>query len=327
MALFTRLSDEEIADVARRFRLGALARAEPLWAGTVNSNFRLETAAGGVFFLRVNEGKTEDDVSYEAELVEHLSTHGVSTPRPVAADDGRPWARLGPHLMTLFPWVAGEHRDPPAAAECAALGQALARFHLAGRGFARHRESRYSFPRIVSRWRGIQAPDAEIAAALADLALETEWLTDRSAARAALATGVIHGDLFPDNVLYTGSQLTALLDFEQASDGTLAYDLAVCLCSWCTGPAGGALDPARATALVAGYAAVRPLAPAERDALWVEARAAAMRFVATRLTDVELNPGASENTRRTKDFRVFLATLRALRAAGRDGLAAATASR
>jgi homoserine kinase type II len=147
---------------------------------------------------------------------------------------------------------------------------------------------------------------------------ELAWLAERAGARAALPAGVVHGDLFPDNVLFDGERLVALLDFEQASDGAFAYDLAVSLCAWCYADD---FVPERARALRAGYEEVRPLEPAERELLWVEARAAATRFTVTRLTDVYLNAAATPLVRATKDFRRYHARLRRLRQLGAAGFA------
>jgi len=304
---FTPLSDLDLDALAAAFALGTIRRAEALWAGTINSNFRLETDAG-TLFLRVNEGKQEDEVAYEASLIGHLHAAGVPTPRPLLAA-GRPFARIGSHLVTLFPWIDGEHRTPEPA-QATQVGAALARVHLAP-PFPERRVSRYAYPRIAERFHLIEgqiAPDTA-----ADLRAELDGL----ATRPALPSGIIHGDLFPDNVLWHGDRLVSLLDFEQASDGAFAYDLAVTLLAFCFDD--DFVAP-RAAALVAGYDAVRPLA--ERDALYDEARFAAVRFIVTRLTDVELNPAASPELRRAKDYRRWLLRSRRLRALGPAGWSA-----
>ncbi|HKA91404.1 MAG TPA: homoserine kinase [Haliangiales bacterium] len=314
MGTFTPVEALDLDATAAAFGLPAVRRAAPLWAGTINSNFRLDTDAGA-FFLRVNEGKREDEVAYEAALVAHLAEDGVPTPRPVASGD-RPFARVGGRLLTLFPWVEGEHRRGPEvrAGDARAVGRALARLHLAP-PFPERRESRYRFSNIMARFQSVKgllpADEAD------DLALALEAL----AGRAPLPTGIIHGDLFPDNVLFEGDRLVALLDFEQASDGAFAYDLAVTLLAFCFDDD---FVAERARSLVAGYAAERPLAAAERAGLWDEARVAAVRFTLTRLTDVEHNPAASPELRRAKDYRRFLARLRRLEAMGNEGLAALT---
>lgn len=320
MGLFTRLDAAALAEIAARFRLGPVESTEGIAAGTVNSNY-LVRAGGATWFVRVNEGKSEEDVAYEAELVAHLAAAGVPTPRAAPADDGRGWARVSAGLVTVFPWIAGAHRRAGelGAADAAAAGRALGALHLAGRAFPRRRASQYAFERIVERWHGLpKGAGGELGAAIADTGRELEELARLAGRRAALPGGVIHGDLFPDNVLFDGPKLVALLDFEQASDGTFGYDLAVCLCAWCYGDD---FDPARAAALCAGYQEVRPLEPAERAGLWVESRAAAARFTVTRITDVHLNAATTDVVRATKDYRRYHARLRRLRALGEAGFA------
>lgn len=312
MGTFTVLEALDLDAIAAAFALPAIRRAAPLWAGTINSNFRVDTDAGA-YFLRVNEGKREDEVAYEAALVAHLAAAGVPTPRPVAAGDVA-FARVDGRLLTLFPWVEGEHRHGRAveATHARAVGGALARVHLAP-PFPERRDSRYGFANIFERFQLVKQllPRAEAA--------ELEAALTALAGRPPLPAGIIHGDLFPDNVLFSGDRLVALLDFEQASDGVFAYDLAVTLLAYCFDDD---FVAARARSLVAGYVAERPLGEEERAGLWGEARFAAVRFTVTRLTDVEHNPAASPELRRAKDYRRFLARLRRLDAMGNDGLRA-----
>jgi homoserine kinase type II len=321
MAIFTRLDPDDLAAIARLYGLGRVERVEGLEVGTVNTNY-LVRAGGRELFLRVNEGKDEDEVRYEAELVAYLAARGVETPPILRTLHGEPFARRRDRFVTLFPLVEGVHRsgDALAAEDLAGVGAALARLHLAGQGFPLRRESRYSFRRIVERWRGIPAQsDGALARGLADVDAELAWLEARAAQRAALPGGVIHGDLFPDNVLLdpAGPGLRALLDFEQAADGTFAYDLAVTLCAWSWGD--GAFRAPLVRALVEGYRSVRLLSDAEVALLWIEARAAAVRFTVTRVTDVELNPALGDDRRAAKSWRRFHARLEALRALGPDG--------
>src|SRR4051794_3535013 len=135
VALFTRLADSELAEVAAEFALGALRSVRAIHAGTINSNFAVDTERG-VWFVRINEGKSEADVAWEARLVEALAAAGVATPPPMLAHDGRPYAQLAgtAKWVSVFPWTAGHHLDadritPDLAAE---LGAALARLHAAG---------------------------------------------------------------------------------------------------------------------------------------------------------------------------------------------------
>jgi homoserine kinase type II len=318
VGVFTRLGDAELGAIAAAFSLGAVRAWEPIAAGTINSNFSVETDLGR-WFVRVNEGKALADVAWEARLVEALAAGGLPTPPPVPAVSGRPYAPLpgaAGKWVSVFPWRSGRHLAPAEVTEerAAALGEALASMHAIGAALppAWWRTSIYDHDHLVERYRRFAASrDPELARAIEVIGEELALAAAAAPLRGAAARGIIHGDLFRDNVLWDGPRLTAILDFEQASGGSLAYDLAVCLNDWCWGPGEvhGGPRAELAGALLAGYQRRRPLPDADRAALPIEMRAAAARFTITRITDVYLarvdNP--------EKDFRAFLARCEAWR--------------
>ncbi|MDB4963400.1 MAG: hypothetical protein JWP01_3399 [Myxococcales bacterium] len=313
MAVFTQLGTDELTHVAEAFDLGEVAAFTSIAAGTINSNYALDTDRGR-WFVRVNEGKAEVDVAWESRLVAALAEGGVTTPPPVVARDGRPYAPLlGAHSkwISVFPWRAGRHVGaadvtPEIASK---LGAALARLHLAGLELPTswRRGSIYDHDHLVTRFERFQRHvDPVLAPAIAVLGEELATLAEASAVRRRATQGIIHGDLFRDNVLWEGGEVTAILDFEQASGGSLAYDLAVCINDWCWTD-GPRID--LVTALLAGYGSVRPLTAGDREALPIEVRAAAARFTITRITDVYLARVSNPD----KDFRAFLARSEAWR--------------
>jgi homoserine kinase type II len=306
VALFTRLRDSDLAQIAATFALGALRGSRAIAAGTINSNFAVETDRGP-WFVRINEGKSEADVAWEAGLIAELAARGVVTPPPVPAHDGRPYAALpGTNKwVSVFPWRGGRHLAPGEVTQASAgeFGAALAQLHLAGLALPEtwRRTSIYDHDHLVARHASFAAdPDPALARAIAVLADELAAAAAAADIRARATHGVIHGDLFRDNVLWQDDRLVAILDFEQASGGSLAYDLAVSINDWCWD---GAARLDVAAALVAGYQGVRRLPDDDLAALAVELPAAAARFTITRITDVYLarvdNP--------EKDFRDFLA--------------------
>ncbi|HEY0193516.1 MAG TPA: homoserine kinase [Kofleriaceae bacterium] len=322
MGLFTRLGDAELSDIAAAFGLGAIQRVQPILAGTINSNFVIETGAAedasdrASWFIRVNEGKAEPDVAWEADLVAALAGQGVATPPPIAARDGKRYAPLPGtgKWVSVFPWRVGRHlgSDEVTAEIAGQLGGVLAGLHLAGLALppALRRTSIYDHAHLVARYHTFAGhADPALGHAIAILGEELAFAGEHAAIRAAATHGIIHGDLFRDNVLWgagPGAGITAVLDFEQASGGSLVYDLAVCLNDWCwTGIP--RLDVAGA--LLAGYQRVRPLTQADREALVMEVRAAAARFTITRITDVYLAKVYNPD----KDFRAFLARCEAWR--------------
>jgi homoserine kinase type II len=313
VGVFTWLGDGDLADIADAFQLGVVQSHETIAAGTINSNFSVVTDRGR-WFVRINEGKSEIDVAWEARLVGELSAGGVVTPPPIAARDGRPYAPLAStrgKWVSVFPWREGKHL---AAADvtvesAAELGASLAELHVVGLALpaAWRRGSIYDHDHLAARYKRFEdLLDPQLARAI-DVVGEELAVTGRAhAIRARATTGIIHGDLFRDNVLWQDGRLVAILDFEQASGGSLAYDIAVCINDWCwtDGPRFDLV-----AALLQGYATRRPLTDGDRAALPIEARAAAMRFTITRITDVYL----ARVNNREKDFRAFLARSEAWR--------------
>ena len=288
MAQLTRLDDRSAREV-----VGALGLELESWQalpahGTVNSNFHLR-ASGAEWFLRVNEGKRESDVRAEAELVRQLAARGVPTPEP------RGVVPFGEKWVTLFPWIAA--REARALDDVEAAGEALGRIHatrLDGAGLPNH----YTVDELERRLEGFSR-DARFAEVVPKLA--RQLVAARKRARGD--EGLIHQDLFPDNLL-VGDQgeLRAVLDFEQATRGPLLYDQAVALNAWCWD--GVTLDRGAAERLMAGYFKRVP-GPIDRVLLLEECRLAAARFTITRITDVFLRPEVDEDLRRRKDWREY----------------------
>ncbi len=327
MARLTELSKADVADLCGAFDLGGPTAFSALDAGTVNSNFRVDTTRGR-FFLRINEGKQAREVETEACLIDALVPLGVPTPRPLRARDGGWFVPLGepPKYCSAFPWIAGRHlvRAELAVADVHAAGEALGRLHLAGAALppavrerlgpgsytVSHLEVRLATIRASNRADLVPAED-RLRTALADVAGTRD---------PGLPVGPIHQDLFLDNVLFDPDRrLVALLDFEQAVVGPYAYDVAVTLLAWAFGS--DDFEPALSAGLIAGYESVRALAPRERAGLFAEARLAAVRFSITRLTDVTLRAtigGASSG----KSYRRYLDRLDRLEAHGESGFQA-----
>jgi homoserine kinase type II len=290
MAEWRKLAEADVHAILRDFGVAGYRSHHPIAVGTINTNVRVETD-DGTLFLRVNEGKSLDDVGRESAIVAHLAARGVPTPVQRVATSGQPFVLWKDQIVSLFPWVAGRtlERAELTAAHGAAAGAALARLHLAGADFADRRAGRYEpdeIDRRLAHVAGLGRPELMPAQAI----LTSELGTLAGERAVGLPAGLIHGDLFVDNVLFAGDHLAALLDFEQASWGRLAFDLAVTVLAFGFGRDDFRPDVTRA--LIDAYAAVRPPTPAERAAFGAELRFAACRFAVTRITDVHLRQGA-----------------------------------
>jgi homoserine kinase type II len=291
MAVYTNLSDADLAALLAGYDLGALVSCEGIAEGVENSNFALTTGRGR-YILTIFEKRTaETDLPFFMAVMARLAERGFPAPQPVALRGGGYLTRVHGKPAAIVSFLDGAWPREPTLAHCAAVGEALARMHVALFGFAPTRANALS----VDGWERLIAPRLIQAEALRPgLArqIESDMIELRGRWPSALPKGAIHADLFPDNALFVGERLTGVIDFYFACTDFLAYDLAVCLNAWCF--AGDRdYDLARGRAMIGAYQAVRPLSEAERAALPTLARGAALRFFATRLADwTETPPGA-----------------------------------
>jgi homoserine kinase type II len=291
MAVYTDVSAEDLGKFLAGYDLGELLSYKGIAEGVENSNFLVHTGTGHYILTLYEKRVAAADVPFFLALMEHLATGGITCPQPVKDRSGRALGELCGRPAAVVTFLDGMWMRRPDAGHCAAVGQALARMHLAGADFAGTRRNALS----VAGWR----PLFEQAAARADgvqhgmrATIEKELEQLEKAWPRNLPQGVIHADLFPDNVFFLGDRLSGLIDFYFACTDTLAFDVAICLNAWCFEP-DYSYNITKGRNLLASYTKTRPLSDAERDALPLLARGAAMRFLLTRLVDwLNVPPGA-----------------------------------
>jgi homoserine kinase type II len=291
VAVYTEVSDAALAEFLAAYDIGTLLSCKGIAEGVENSNYSLHTT-GGSFILTLYEKRVrEGDLPFFVGLMEHLARNGLACPQPIRDRSGTALGRLCGRPAALVSFLEGVSLSSPGPEHCREVGIALARLHAAGRDFGMVRPNALS----VESWRplfeqaGGQADSVSpglTQRTLDDLAvLEAHWPQD-------LPGGVIHADLFTDNVFFIGDDLSGLIDFYFACTDAFAYDLAICLNAWCFSPE-GTYHRDMGAALIAGYEAVRPLEAAEIEALPILCRGAALRFMLTRLVDwLNVPPGA-----------------------------------
>ncbi|MFG5121548.1 homoserine kinase [Methylorubrum sp. POS3] len=291
MAVYTDVSDEALRAFLADYEIGDLLACKGIAEGVENSNFFLHTEAGNFILTLYEKRVREEDLPFFINLMGHLARAGLACPQPVRNRSGTALGRLCGRPAAIVTFLDGVSLSRPNAEHCRALGAALAGLHQAGRDFSRRRENNLS----VGAWRPLflqaEGQADTVAPGLAartraDLdVLEASWPE-------GLPSGVIHADLFTDNVFFIGDDVSGLIDFYFACTDAFAYDLAISLNAWCF-DADGTFHRDKAGAMIAGYDAVRRLEPAEVAALPMLARGAAMRFMLTRLVDwLNVPPGA-----------------------------------
>ncbi|TCK23262.1 homoserine kinase [Ancylobacter aquaticus] len=292
MAVYTDVSPEELEAFLATYDLGRLRAFKGIAEGVENSNYLLQTEAGSFILTLYEKRVNPADLPFFVGLMEHLATRGIDCPQPVRNREGIALGTLAGRPALIATFLLGTSVRRPTAANCAALGAALAGLHKAGADFtALHRANALS----VAGWRPLyeQARDrADIVSPGLSTLIADELSVLEARWPAGLPAGVIHADLFPDNVFFTDGRLSGLIDFYFGCNDLLAYDVAICLNAWCFEP-DGAFNQTKGRALLAAYQAERPLGADEIAALPLLARGAALRFLLTRLVDwLNVPPGA-----------------------------------
>lgn len=311
MALLTSLPLADAVRLGNEFGLDVTA-VEALSVGSVNSNFALSTRDGGRYFARLYEEQGRAGALSELALVSALGRAGVPVVECLPRLDGGGVGEFQGKAFAVFPWLEGAIlcQGRVTAGACEKLGTALARVHLTTPAVPRPSEGRFRIVDLRERLLGVERGGHR--EYLDDVARIRERLAHYEAARVGLRAprGVIHQDLFRDNVLWTKQgELLALLDFESVCEGAFAYDVMVTICAWCYTTR---FEPELVEAFLRGYHRVRPISGAERDALQIEGAVGCLRFATTRITDFSLR--APRGKPPVRDYRRFLARLSAIEA-------------
>ncbi|OIR07980.1 homoserine kinase [mine drainage metagenome] len=283
MAVYTEVSDEELEAFVAQYDIGAVEGCKGIAEGVENSNFLLQTERGSYILTLYEKRVNPDDLPFFIGLMEHLARQGLACPTPLPGRDGRTLRELCGRPAAIISFLQGLWPRKIQAAHCAPLGRAMAEMHVAGQSYPGRRANSLGLagwrPLFeLERHRADQVKPGLEAMLAAELeTLEAQWPRD-------LPSGIIHADLFPDNVFFKGAAVSGLIDFYFACTDFLAYDIAICLNAWCFEP-DGAFNATKARALLTGYQQVRPLSAAEFAALPILCRGAAMRFLLTRLYD------------------------------------------
>lgn len=282
MAVFTSVSEAELTAWLGDYSLGQLLELQAIASGIENTNYFV-TTSNGRFVLTLFEKLTADELPFYLNLMAHLARHGIPCPCPVANRRNQFLGELNGKPACIASRLSGKSTTAPNIAQCAAIGAMLGQMHIAGQSFSQIMPN----PRGAA-WRTATAPQMRpfLDAEQAEL-LDSEVALHARQNWAALPQGVIHADLFRDNVLLEENRVGGLIDFYFACSDALLYDVAITVNDWCM-DADGSLDAARAQAFLRAYHAVRPLLDSEREAWLLMLRVAALRFWLSRLFDLHL---------------------------------------
>ncbi|MDR6664098.1 homoserine kinase [Rhizobium sp. 1399] len=306
MAVYTDIAEDDLKWFLTEYDAGTLLSYKGIAEGVENSNFLLHTSKAPLILTLYEKRVEKSDLPFFLGLMQHLSAGGLSCPLPLPRKDGALLGTLSGRPAALISFLEGMWLRKPEAKHCREVGKALAQMHVAGEGFALTRPNALSLEGWQTLWDKSEARADEV-----EPGLQNEIRSDLNFLRAYwpkdLPAGVIHADLFPDNVFFLGDELSGLIDFYFACNDLLAYDVSICLNAWCF-EKDGAYNITKGMQMLEGYQSVRPLSEAEIKALPVLSRGSALRFFLTRLYDWLTTPEGAMVTK--KDPLEYLRKLR-----------------
>ena len=301
MSVYTTVTPEGLRTWLLGYPVGALVELRGIAAGIENTNYFVTTTAGR-YVLTLFEKLTAAELPFYLDFMAHVADRGVPSARPIADRSGQILGALNGKPAALVSFLPGEDVESPAAAHCSAVGEVLARIHLAGQSFPEKMEN----PRGLEWWQTAMPAVLPFLPADDATLLRQEVSYQSSRRFPALPRGAIHGDLFRDNVLFDNARISGVIDFYFACTDTLLYDVAICVNDWCI-EHDGRLNGARTDAVLKAYRALRPFESGEGSAWPAMLRAAALRFWISRLYDFHLpRPGELTHAKDPAHFQRIL---------------------
>ena len=284
MAVYTEVSDESLKAFVAQYDIGEIQSCKGIAEGVENSNYHLQTTRGSYILTLYEKRVNPADLPFFLGLMDYLAGKGFPCPVPIHGSDGESLRNLSDKPAALISFLSGLWPKAITPSHCYAVGAAAAKMHIAAEGFSLNRENRLD----KSAWKELSCETEnqadQIKVGLADTIKEELEFLDKNWPK-KLPSGIIHADLFPDNVFFLQDKLSGIIDFYFACNESFAYELAICLNAWCF-ETDGCFNTNKASNLVEGYRSIRPLNINEIHALPVLARGSSLRFLLTRLFDL-----------------------------------------
>ncbi len=291
MAVYTDITEDDLKAFLAQYEAGELLSYKGIAEGVENSNFLLHTSRFPLILTLYEKRVEKSDLPFFLGLMQHLADRGLSCPLPLPRRDGELLGELSGRPAALISFLEGMWLRKPDARHCRDVGEALAKMHVAGADFPLKRPNALSIDGWRVLWDKSEARADEVEPGLqAEIRGEMDFLAANWPSD--LPAGVIHADLFPDNVFFLNDRLSGLIDFYFACNDLLAYDVSICLNAWCF-EKDGSYNMTKGMALLEGYESVRPLSDAEAAVLPILARGSALRFFLTRLYDWLMTPAGA----------------------------------
>ncbi|UNF52369.1 homoserine kinase [Bartonella krasnovii] len=283
MAVYTDIHSSDLKTFLTRYAIGSLLSYQGIEEGIENSNFMLETTQGRFILTLYEKRISKDDLPFFCRLMQHLGQRGIPCPQPVIQNDGTMIGELAGRPAAIITFLEGKWVRQPDIGHCGEVGMGLAQLHLAGQDFTLSRKNTLSIMDWQVLWQRCQITEDTLLKEFGQK-IESELAFLQENWPFNLPTGIIHADLFNDNVFFVNHRLSGIIDFYFACNDFLSYDLAICLNAWCFEP-DHSYNLNKARKLLENYQKIRPLVPLELEKIVLLTRGASLRFLLTRLYD------------------------------------------
>lgn len=297
MSVYTQVDAQQLEQFLSQYALGNLVHFVGIADGITNTNYFVTTSEGD-YVLTLFEHTPAEEIGFYLHLMNHLAEAGIPTPPPIANKQGAFLMTLSGKPAALVAKFNGRTLQHANLEQCKVMGAVLAKTHLAAQSYQGKRHND----------RDLDWMHKTLQQVYSQLSTEDQWLLTQALAEQStmnfdhLPGGVIHADLFCDNTLFDGDQITGIIDWYYAINGSWLYDLAVTINDWAR-EENGDYNLDKFHCFLEEYQKVRPLTAAEKSAWPLALKRAALRFWLSRLQD-KIFPKAGHLTL-IKDPEVF----------------------
>ena len=286
MAIYTKISENDVVSIEKKFNLGKIISCKGIKKGIENTNYLVRTK-NNKYILTIFEKRVKKrDVPFFMSLMDKLNNHNINCPKPQKSKAGNYSINIKNKPASIVSFVEGKDKNKLKIKDCYEIGKNVAKLHITSKKIKLHRKNSMSlkkWPKILNkidnRSRIINS-NLNYLMKEALLEVKNKWPKN-------LPSGIIHGDLFIDNIFFNKNKFHGYIDFYFACNDFLMYEIAICINALCFDKKNGKFifNKKKSKNLIKGYSKIRKLSQREKKSLNILCKGAALRYLLTRTYD------------------------------------------